>query len=109
MVSSWLLRALAFMAVLGSDGASAEPVHLKLAMFSADTEKTWVDVIKPWADAVNAAGKDVLQIDCYPNGALGKALPEQPQLVLDGVADIAMVIPGVTPGRFPDNEVMDLP
>jgi TRAP-type C4-dicarboxylate transport system substrate-binding protein len=54
-------------------------------------------------------GKGIIQIDEYPNGALGRALPDQAQIVLDGVADIAFVIPGVTPGRFRDNEVMDLP
>ena len=95
--------------LLALTAARAEPVTLKLAMFSPDTEMTWVKVIRPWADAVNAAGKGVVQIDMYPNGALGRALPEQAQMVLDGVADIAFVIPGVTPGRFPDNEVMDLP
>jgi TRAP-type C4-dicarboxylate transport system substrate-binding protein len=87
----------------------AQQMTLKLAVFSPDTEMTWVKVLKPWADAVNAAGKGVVQIDMFPNGALGRALPEQPQMVLNGVADIAFVIPGVTPGRFPDNEVMDLP
>jgi TRAP-type transport system periplasmic protein len=90
-------------------GALAQEVTLKLAMFSPDTEMTWVKVIHPWAEAVNAAGKGVVHIDMFPNGALGTALPEQAQLVLNGVADIAFVIPGVTPGRFPDNEVMDLP
>lgn len=89
--------------------ARAEAVKLKLAMFSADTEMTWVKVIKPWADQVNAAGKGVVEIDEFPNGALGRALPEQSQMVLNDVADIAFVIPGVTPGRFPENEVMDLP
>ena len=95
--------------VLLAGAAIAEPIKLKLAMFSADTEMTWVTVIKPWADQVNAAGKGIVEIDEFPNGALGKALPEQSQIVLDGVADIAFVIPGVTPGRFPENEVMDLP
>jgi TRAP-type C4-dicarboxylate transport system substrate-binding protein len=89
--------------------AAADPVTLKLAMFSADTEMTWVKVIKPWAERINETGKGIVQIDMYPNGALGRALPEQSQMVLNGVADIAFVIPGVTPGRFPDNEVMDLP
>ncbi len=89
--------------------AKANPVKLKLAMFSSDTEMTWVTTIKPWMDAVNAAGKGIVEIDGYPNGALGRALPQQSQLVLNDVADIAFVIPGVTPGRFPDNEVMDLP
>ena len=89
--------------------AKAEPVKLKLAMFSSDTEMTWVTTIKPWMDAVNAAGKGIIEIEGYPNGALGRALPQQSQLVLNDVADIAFVIPGVTPGRFPDNDVMDLP
>ena len=89
--------------------AYAEPIKLKLAMFSSDTEMTWVTTIKPWADAINKDGKGIIEIDGYPNGALGRALPQQSQIVLDGVADIAFVIPGVTPGRFPDNEVMDLP
>lgn len=95
--------------LLSSVAAHADPVRLKLAMFSVDTEMTWVAVIKPWADEVNKAGKGVIQIDEFPNGALGKALPDQSQIVLNGVADIAFVIPGVTPGRFPENEVMDLP
>lgn len=98
---------LAWLAAFGA--ARAEPVQLKLAMFSADTEMTWVKVIKPWAEAVNDAGKGVVEIDLFPNGALGRALPEQAQMLLNGVADIAFVIPGVTPGRFPENEVMDLP
>jgi TRAP-type C4-dicarboxylate transport system substrate-binding protein len=89
--------------------AQADPVKLKLAMFSADTEMTWVTAIKPWAEAVNKDANGAIVIDEYPNGALGKALPQQAQMVLDGVADIAFVIPGVSPGRFPDNEVMDLP
>jgi len=95
--------------LLAPFAAKADPQKLKLAMFSADTEMTWVAAIKPWADAVNKAGAGIVAIDEYPNGALGRALPQQAQMVLDGVADIAFVIPGVTPGRFPDNEVMDLP
>ena len=105
---SMLGLALAALLVAAS-AAHADPVKLKLAMFSADTEMTWVKVIKPWADQVNEAGKGIVEIDEFPNGALGRALPEQPQMLLNGVADIAFVIPGVTPGRFPDNEVMDLP
>lgn len=104
-----VILGLAASLTLAADIAHADPVSLKLAMFSPDTEMTWVKVLKPWADAVNEAGKNIVQIDMFPNGALGRALPEQPQMVLNGVADIAFVIPGVTPGRFPDNEVMDLP
>ena len=104
-----LLRAAVVALAMLPVATKADPVKLKLAMFSSDTEMTWVTTIKPWMEAVNAAGKGIIEIDGYPNGALGRALPQQSQLVLNDVADIAFVIPGVTPGRFPDNDVMDLP
>jgi TRAP-type C4-dicarboxylate transport system substrate-binding protein len=88
---------------------AADPVKLKLAFFADDTEMTWVTVIKPFVDNVNRDAKGTIEIDPFLNGALGRALPDQPQMVLDGVADIAFCIPGVTPGRFADNGVMELP
>ena len=36
-------------------------------------------------------------------------LAEQPRLVLNGVTDIAWIVPGQTPYRFPDNELLELP
>lgn len=30
-------------------------------------------------------------------------------MIIDGVADIAWVIPSYSPGRFPDTEVLELP
>lgn len=89
--------------------ASAQPVTLKLSFFSSDTEVNYAKVIKPWLDAVNADPSGAVKIDAYPNGALGKSLPAQPQLLLDGVADIAFVNPSLVPGRFPDDQVFELP
>jgi TRAP-type C4-dicarboxylate transport system substrate-binding protein len=89
--------------------ARAEPAKLKLAFFGPDTEMTWVTTLKPFAEAVNQDGAGVLQIDMFPNGALGRSLPNQPQMVLDDVADIAFAIPGNTPGRFPDDVAVELP
>jgi TRAP-type C4-dicarboxylate transport system substrate-binding protein len=89
--------------------ARADTTKVKLAFFADDTEKTWTSVIKLFVDNVNREAKGAVEIDPFLNGALGRALPDQPQMVLDGVADIAFVIPGVTPGRFADNGVMELP
>jgi TRAP-type transport system periplasmic protein len=47
--------------------------------------------------------------DLFPNGALGRNPGQQPQMVLDGVADVAWVVPSYSPGRFPDTEVLELP
>jgi TRAP-type C4-dicarboxylate transport system substrate-binding protein len=89
--------------------ATAEPVVLKLSFFGPDTEVNYAKAIKPWADAVNADASGALKIEVYPNGALGKSLPAQPQMILDGVADIAFVNPALVPGRFPDDQVFELP
>jgi len=45
----------------------------------------------------------------YSGGVLGRDISQQPDLVLDGKADIAFVVPGYTPARFPDNAVVELP
>lgn len=89
--------------------ASAEPVTLKLSFFGPDTEVNYAKAIKPWIDAVNADPSNAVKIEAFPNGALGKSLPAQPQMVLDGVADIAFVNPALVPGRFPDDQVFEVP
>ena len=58
---------------------------------------------------MNAASGGTVEIELYPNGALGRAPQQQAQMVLDGVADIGFIVPPFTPGRFPDSEVMELP
>ena len=100
----------ALLAVLAVAGpADSQEVTLKLSAFIPDRAPTFAQVIKPWAEAINAEGKGIVKIDLFPGGALGGNPGLQPKMVLDGVADIALVIPAYTPGRFPDNDVMELP
>ena len=89
--------------------APAEPVKLKFAVFSPDSERLYNTVKKPWVEAVNKAAGGAIQIELYPNGALGRAPQQQAQMVNDGVADIGFIVPPFTPGRFPDSEVLELP
>lgn len=89
--------------------AWAEPITLKLAFFTSDKADTFRCGVKPFVDAVNAEGKGLVTIKVYPDGALGKAVADQPSMVLEGTADIAWVVPGQTPYRFPDNQVLELP
>lgn len=100
-----LAAALASLAPL----AIAQPVKLKFATFSPDTERLYTTVMKPFAANVNKESGGAIEIEIYPNGALGRSPQQQAQMVLDGVADIAFVVPGFTPGRFPDSEVLELP
>jgi TRAP-type C4-dicarboxylate transport system substrate-binding protein len=89
--------------------SAAEPVKLKMAYFSSDRTTTYLAAIKPFVDSVNAEAADLVQIDVSVSGTLGKNPTQQLQLVLDGTADLAFVVPGYTPERFPDNEVIELP
>ena len=102
--------ALVALAVMfGSHGALSEPIVLKLAFFSSDRSSMYYDLIEPFVDAVNLGGRDQVQIEVALSGALGRDPTKQAQLVLDGTADIALVIPSYTPTLFPDDEVVQLP
>lgn len=100
---------LALAACLPLAVAAQQPVKLKFAVFSPDTERLYNTVKKPWVEAVNKASGGAIQIELYPNGALGRAPQQQAQMVIDGVADIGFIVPPFTPGRFPDTEVIELP
>jgi TRAP-type C4-dicarboxylate transport system substrate-binding protein len=102
---SGMLLALA----LFPSAATAEPITLKLAYITSDRSQFYLYAIKPFVDAVNSEANGVIKIEVYFSGALGANLTEQPQLVLDGIADIAFIVPGQLPDRFPDNSVLELP
>ena len=84
-----LLVVCAAMALLAASAVKADPVKLKFAFFTGETERTWTTTIKPFIDAINKEGKGIIEIEAYPNGALGRNMAQQAQMVLDGVADIA--------------------
>ena len=108
-----MIKALAFLAIgataLVAPPLAAEPIKLKLSFFSSDRSTSYLAAVKPFTDAVNAEVKDLMEIVLFASGTLGKDLTQQPQLVLDGTADMAYVVTGLTPGRFPDNGVVELP
>ena len=89
--------------------AVAQPAKIKFAVFTPDREQTFLTVMKPWAEAVNKEAAGAVEIELYPNGALGRSPLQQAQMVLDGVADIGWIIASYTPGRFQENEVLELP
>lgn len=94
--------------MLGKSSAFADD-HLKWAVFVPNTELTYRMVMKPFAEAVQKETEGAVAFDLFPNGALGRNPAQQPQMVLDGVADLAWIIPSYSPGRFPDTEVLELP
>jgi TRAP-type transport system periplasmic protein len=105
-----VLAQCAFLTLVFLPGAAiAEPIALKLAFFSSDRSLTFRGAIKPFIDAVNQDPQGLIKVTLYSGGILGKEIAKQPQVVLDGTADIAFVVPGYTPERFPDTSVLELP
>jgi len=94
---------------LSWNARAADPVKMRFASWTSDTEETLVTVFRPFTEAVKKDCGGAVQIDIFPNGALGPNPLQQAQMVLDGIADFAWVVPSFTPGRFPDVEVFELP
>jgi len=88
--------------------AAAEPINLKLSFFTSDRSQIYQGSVKPFVDAVNAEGNGLLHIEVYFSGAISGDLTRLPQLVSDGTADLALVVPGRTPDRFHDTSALEL-
>ena len=64
-------------------------------------------VLKPWMEEVEAVTEGRVTFNWLPK-AVGRA-PEQFDVVRDGLADLSLVLPGYTPGRFELIELGELP
>jgi TRAP-type C4-dicarboxylate transport system substrate-binding protein len=95
--------------VLFSSAAAAEPIKLKLAFTTSDRSDLYLYAIKPFVDAVNTEANGLIKIEVYFSGVIGGSGPLQPQLVFDGVADMAWIVSGQLQLRFPDDAVLELP
>ena len=89
--------------------ARADPVTLKLSYITSDRASPYQCYVKPFVEAVNADGAGIVQIKVYFSGAISPDMTKQARLVLDGAADLAFVVPGTTPQKFPDISVLELP
>ena len=63
---------------------------------------------KEWDEALRKATNGTLSIQLFPSSQLGSG-PDHYDMVRRGIADIGLINPGYTPGRFPVISVSDLP
>ena len=89
--------------------ARAEPIKLKFSFFTSDRSSIYQNLVRPFVEAVNEEGQGLIEIDMYFSGSISRVQSDQPQLVADGTADMALIVPGRTPARFGDTSVMELP
>jgi len=89
--------------------AAAQPVTLKFATIQPAPARVVKDVYVPWSDRVVKDSAGTLKIEMYAGGTLGRNPKVQLKLLMDGMADIAWIVGDYTPGRFPDDQVFNMP
>jgi TRAP-type C4-dicarboxylate transport system substrate-binding protein len=104
-----LARCVLLSFVLFPAASAAEPIKLKLSYYTSDTEVLYRTAVKPLVDSVNTAANGLIEIESFTSGSIGRSYPGQMQLVLDGIADFALINPALTPERFPDDAAIELP
>lgn len=82
---------------------------LRVATFLPERSMNVRFTLKPFMKDVTEETGGSLKMQGYWGGSLGRNPRKQLDLVLDGIADVTVVTPGYTPGRFPEMSAFELP
>jgi TRAP-type C4-dicarboxylate transport system substrate-binding protein len=103
----FLRTALAVTTVLAATAVSAE--ELKFANYMPAGHPYVGSTFQPFADAVAGATGGEVSVKLYNGGELGAGPVEQYGRVVDGVAELAVSLPGYTAANFPLTLLSELP
>jgi TRAP-type C4-dicarboxylate transport system substrate-binding protein len=106
------VKAVALAAVLlGSalaGGAQAQTIEIKLSHF-VPPQHAFHKWVTAWTEKIEKESGGRLKFTIYPNGQLVGPPQRQLDAARNGITDIAWVLHGVTPGRYPMTELANLP
>ena len=88
--------------------AQAQVIELKLSHF-VPPQHTFHKWVTAWAEKLEKESGGRLKFTIYPNGQLVGPPQRQLDAARNGITDIAWVLHGVTPGRYPITELANLP
>lgn len=94
---------------LGTGGALAQEVTLRVHQFLPAQATVPATAIAPWAERIEEQSDGRIDVELYPSMQLGGAPTSLFDQAQDGVVDIVWTVLGYTPGRFPKSEVFELP
>ena len=100
--------ALAAAIALAAGTARAQTIVLKLSHF-VPPQHTFHKWVTGWAEKIEKESGGRLKFEIYPNGQLVGPPNRQLDAARNGIVDIAWVLHGVTPGRYPMTELANLP
>ncbi|TWG92810.1 TRAP-type C4-dicarboxylate transport system substrate-binding protein [Mesorhizobium sp. J18] len=102
-----LAASTALAAAIAASSPAAADVVLKYSPWLPPQHAVHVGLINPWIEEVEKATEGRVKIEFLPK-AVGNAAG-QFDVVRDGLADMGVILPGYTPGRFPLLEIGELP
>jgi len=88
--------------------SAQEPIKLKLSNGYPSRHPMAVKGFGGWAKMVEERTNNAVKITLFPGNTLTK-IKEAYDATVAGVTDIAMTVPGYTPGRFPLSPAVNLP
>lgn len=109
MKKAFIGTSAAVLALAALATGTATAADIKIGSFVPEKSVGVRTVIKPWMAEVQKEIGQSSSLRGYWGGTLGKSPFKQYELVKNGVADIAWVLPGYTAGQFPELQVLDLP
>jgi TRAP-type C4-dicarboxylate transport system substrate-binding protein len=92
---------------LGTQPAAAQTINLKASDYNPP-DNYITNEMERWAKELKDKTGGHLSIEVFPSSQMGP-VPRQYDLARTGVADIAFVLLGSTPGRFPLSDLSQLP
>lgn len=87
----------------------AAGTELRFSSFEPPVAFLTANVFPEWGRRIEEATNGEVTVKMFPGGTLGRSPAQQLQLVADGVADVAFIVPGYNPGVFPGVTVGELP
>lgn len=82
---------------------------IRIVAFAPSQGWTVQRVFEPWTTRLDEAlGKEV-DVQFFAGGTLGRHPFSQLDAVKDRIVDAAYIVPGYTPGAFPDNDLFEIP
>lgn len=97
------------LALLAPAAVAQESVVLKFEHFLSSSAIGHTELVTPWCDDLDKASDGRLKCEIYPSMQLGGKPEQLPNLLQNGVIDIAFTAFGYSPGRFPRAEAGELP
>src|SRR5262245_37527278 len=102
-----LLAVAAFVLATGAANAQEKKINLKLSYWVPPSHLL-TPGYKEWGEEITKLSNGSMTVTLFPSSQLGSG-PDHYDMVKRGIADVGLINPGYTPGRFPVIATSDLP